>query len=172
MNILRASNLSIQDIGHCDLSFEITCELLPPYEDLSKYSVFSTPFPKYYDFDTSEFESINANKILLVAELSGLIYGYVLASKSWNNYVQIDDLAVDKKHRKTGVGRLLVEGVIGWAKEHELMGVRIETQSVNVSACHFYKKMGFKFGGFDKYLYSAISEVKSEVALYWYYFIK
>ena len=171
MTITRTTNLSQKDIKHCDFSFEIACELLPPYDDLSKIKTFPKPFVKSYGFEEDDFQNINGDKMLAVAKLADVVCGYVLVSKAWNNFAQIDDIAVDKKIRKSGLGCLLVREAIDWAKEQQLAGIRLETQSVNVSACHFYKKMGFEFGGFDKYLYAAIPDVKDEVALYWYYLI-
>ncbi|PUA29237.1 MAG: hypothetical protein B0W54_01140 [Cellvibrio sp. 79] len=169
MTITRTTNLTHKDINHCDFSFEITSELAPPYDDLSKIKNFPKPFNKSYGFEESDFLNVDDDKMLAVAKVSDLICGYVLVSKSWNGFAQIDDVAVDKKFRKSGLGRLLINDAIDWAREQQLVGVRLETQSVNVSACHFYKKMGFEFGGFDKYLYRAIPDVKDEVALYWCY---
>ena len=50
-------------------------------------------------------------------------------------------------------------------------GIRLETQTNNVTACRFYQRYGFKIGGFDKYLYTALGKEREEIALYWYLFL-
>ena len=106
--------------------------------------------------------------MLTVAKEAGEVRGYILISKGWNNYAVIDDFAVDRNIRRAGIGTRLMDQAVEWAKEHGLPGLRLETQSNNVQACRFYRKYGFDLGGHDKYLYTALEQSCSEIALFWY----
>lgn len=44
----------------------------------------------------------------------------------------------------------------------------LETQDINVSACHFYAKNRFVIGSVDTMLYSNLSTA-NEMAIFWYY---
>jgi len=112
MTITRISSLLRKDLKHCDFSFDITCELAPPYDDLSKVKTFSKSFLKSYGFEENDFLDVNSNKMLAVTKKSDLVCGYLLVSKAWNGFGQIDDVAVDKKFRKSGVVRLLVKKLL------------------------------------------------------------
>ena len=79
-----------------------------------------------------------------------------------------EDIAVDARRRRAGVGRALMDRAITWAVERGLAGVRLETQSNNVPACRFYESCGFHLGGFDRDLYRGLDGVTTEVALFWY----
>ena len=83
----------------------------------------------------------------------------------------IEDLAVDRSVRRSGIGSLLMDIAAEWTKELGLPTIRLETQSNNVPACRFYQRYGFKLGGFDRYLYSALDLQRHETALYWYLFV-
>jgi streptothricin acetyltransferase len=57
---------------------------------------------------------------------------------------------------------------IDWARGGGYPGLMLETQDINVAACRFYASLGFKLGGFDRYLYKAEMPGTDEIALYWY----
>jgi ribosomal protein S18 acetylase RimI-like enzyme len=58
-----------------------------------------------------------------------------------------------------------------WTKENNLKGIMLETQDVNLNACKFYIRYGFKLGGVDTMLYSNF-DTANQKALFWYYLIK
>ena len=51
-------------------------------------------------------------------------------------------------------------------------GLMLETQNTNPDACRFYKAMGFRIGGYDRFLYAALNETREETAVFWYRFIR
>ncbi|HWV11555.1 MAG TPA: GNAT family N-acetyltransferase [Pseudomonas sp.] len=166
MIIEHASQLSPDAIAHCDFSFEVTAELVAPYEALQARAV--APYRKAYEFDAEQFARVGADQVLLVARDAGRVCGYLLASEDWNRYGLVDDFAVDRGFRGTGLATQLMDHAIAWAKTRGLPGLRLETQSNNVPACRFYRRQGFELGGFDRYIYSALEQPRNEVALFWY----
>lgn len=87
---------------------------------------------------------------------------------NWNGYALIEDIAVAKDYRKKGVGTALLHKAIEWAKENKFCGLMLETQDINVSACHFYAKHQFIIGAVDTMLYSNLPTA-NEIAIFWYY---
>ncbi|MCT9127262.1 GNAT family N-acetyltransferase [Cupriavidus gilardii] len=90
----------------------------------------------------------------------------------WNGCASIDDIAISRRYRRSGVGRRLMDEAVAWTAALNLRAIRLETQSFNVSACRFYARYGFVLGGYDPYLHSQLDEnVRKDVALYWYLFL-
>ncbi|WP_026872004.1 GNAT family N-acetyltransferase [Inquilinus limosus] len=168
MMIETAERLAKADIAHCDFSFEIDSELVAPYRDPVEHARPVEPYRKAYEFDPEEFSDIGPDRMLAVAKDAGRLRGYILVSRSWNNYASIDDFAVDRAFRGAGIGLRLMDRSVRWAREQGLPGVRLETQSNNVPACRFYKRYGFVLGGYDEYHYATIPGLRNEVALFWY----
>ena len=56
----------------------------------------------------------------------------------------IDDICVDEKARKKGVGRSLYENVINYAKEKGCYNVTLNVWTCNPGAMKFYEEMGMK----------------------------
>ncbi|HEY8560757.1 MAG TPA: GNAT family N-acetyltransferase [Pyrinomonadaceae bacterium] len=75
------------------------------------------------------------------------------------------DLRVAPEHRGRGVGKLLFEKAVDWAKSRNCRLLKIETQNVNVPACRFYERRGCRLGGFNLHAYP---EEMKEIALFWY----
>jgi GNAT superfamily N-acetyltransferase len=75
------------------------------------------------------------------------------------------DLRVAPESRRQGIGRALVESAIGWAERRRCRMLKVETQNINVPACHLYAKCGFTLGAVDRYAYA---ELPNEVEMVWY----
>lgn len=75
------------------------------------------------------------------------------------------DLRVAPEYRGRGVGKLLFEKSIAWAKARNCRLFKVETQNINVPACRFYVSRGCHLGAFNLHAYPA--EMK-EVQLEWY----
>lgn len=50
-------------------------------------------------------------------------------------------------HRRKGIGRALVEEVLGWAAQHGVESLLLMVTSKNESAMRFYEELGFKGTG-------------------------
>ncbi|HEV7323218.1 MAG TPA: GNAT family N-acetyltransferase [Ensifer sp.] len=158
------------DFAGCDFSFEVTSEALPPFTGPGLGAV--TPvdvYTKAYGSDPRELLDASAepDAPLFVARIDGRLAGYMALSKAWNGFAEVDDIAVDKDARRAGVAKALMDQAVSWAKEQDLPGIRLETQSNNVAACRFYERYGFELSGYDRHLYSALKPGTREIALYW-----
>ncbi|KAL7794382.1 acyl-CoA N-acyltransferase [Trichoderma ceciliae] len=177
MEIRRATRLTKEDISDRDFSFEIFAEVGKPYESLALDGKITTnPLNvarKDFGFDESEFENIKEpDGALFTVVGGGSVYGYIHATKSWNNMVEIRWIVLDVSIRGHGYGRMLLDEVVKWARQLGVAGIRLESQSNNVAACLFYKRNGFMFGGYDEYLYKAIPQNRHETAFFWYYMLE
>jgi len=54
---------------------------------------------------------------------------------------------VDPAVRRAGVGRLLINAVVEWAKEREMRELKLMVTSVNQGAIAFYERNGFRMSG-------------------------
>lgn len=74
------------------------------------------------------------------------VLGYVsffFAYYSWTGKaVYLDDLYVREVFRKQGVGKMLLQSVIDFAKEEQCRKVRWQVSKWNANAIAFYKSMG------------------------------
>lgn len=75
------------------------------------------------------------------------------------------DLRVAPEYRGSGVGKLLFEASIDWAKARKCRLLKVETQNINVPACRFYERRGCHLGGFSLHAYP---ESMNEIALFLY----
>jgi ribosomal protein S18 acetylase RimI-like enzyme len=160
-------------LGGCDFSFLITREATPPFEgDWLAHVRPVEPYPKSYGFDPAELAPHIAaeDKALFVVIGDETPVGYIALSTDWNNLASIDDIAVDIDWRGTGAAQRLVQQAVTWAKERDLPGIRLETQTNNVAACRFYMRHGFALGGYDHHLYKGLSPGTRETALFFYRF--
>ncbi|WP_395505598.1 GNAT family N-acetyltransferase [Ectopseudomonas hydrolytica] len=169
MNIRQATDSCIALLARCDFSFMVDAEYAEPFDGTRTVPV-EPPYQKAYGFDPDELAEYldGPDSELFVAELSGRLVGYLAVSRGWNHFAVIEDIAVDAQHRGSGIARHLMDAAVGWARQENLAGVRLETQSNNVTACRFYNRYGFKLGGYDRYLYSGIHPNRQEVAMFWY----
>jgi ribosomal protein S18 acetylase RimI-like enzyme len=88
--------------------------------------------------------------LLLVAENEqGQVIGLLDASQRWTLWHRgpcalIEELVVDRKARRQGVGRALIEAAIDWARAQGCSEVEISTDTDNLPAQAFYRKLGFE----------------------------
>jgi ribosomal protein S18 acetylase RimI-like enzyme len=68
------------------------------------------------------------------------------------------DIRVRPNLRNSGIGSSLFRAVLEWARVHGCAQIRIETQNVNLSACHFYARMGCSVESIDRFAYSDLPE--------------
>jgi streptothricin acetyltransferase len=138
-----------------------------------RYEVVRVPaYEKSYLSDDLSGHLDHPEKAVFLAYLDGNVAGRVVLSVGWNRYTWIDDIAVDKRSRRAGVGRALMDQTVAWTNSLGLPGIRAETQNNNVPACNFYEACGFRLGGFDMDLYRGLDLMTKEVALFWYRHIR
>jgi GNAT superfamily N-acetyltransferase len=74
------------------------------------------------------------------------------------------DLRVDPDERAKGVGTQLFRAVERWAQRRGCRALEIETQNTNVTACHFYVRMGCVLALMDRFAYP---NAPAETQLIW-----
>lgn len=173
--IERVAFLTSFNLSTLDVSFDISAVVAKPYDkSLAQESILTTPSPprtKTYPHEPSEpREPSTEHLVLLALDDANRVGGYLKASKAWNGLVSLDDIAIHRPARRNGIARQLITELKSWTRELGLPAICAETQNTNVSACAFYRASGFKFGGYDEYLYHGIEGTRDEVALYWYWF--
>lgn len=75
------------------------------------------------------------------------------------------DIRVAASARRRGVGTALVAAAVTWASRHGCRQLKVETQSVNVTACRFYARHGFVLRSARGGVYPELPE---EIQLLWY----
>ena len=168
---LNQNNLN--DPGRCDGAFVIDSRLVPELVDgRISYHIESLPkrTKRYAERDEDYLATIkDPARTIFLAYLHGRVIGEIVLKEHWNNTAYIEDIVVHAGFRRQGAGRALIERAKQWAREHQLAGIMLETQDVNVAACRLYESCGFNLRGIDTHLYRAIEHVSGETALYWYY---
>jgi ribosomal protein S18 acetylase RimI-like enzyme len=172
MEILRVDSISMSELLSCDFSVDIDQIALPPFDKDTLHSFDKVEsYRKTYPVDSELLSKPvdQVNSMITVVKQDNILAGYIVVLRSWNNCGQIEDFAIDRKWRRNGFGRHLIDAAVKWAVETGLPTLRLETQSNNVNACMFYQRCGFKLGGFDRYIYAALpGPERNETALFWY----
>ena len=70
-----------------------------------------------------------------------------LADEEDSTHADLVSMWTDPAHRQAGVGRLLVEAVIEWARLRGVLTLRLMVTSTNDAAAAFYQRLGFAMTG-------------------------
>ena len=127
----------------------------------------SYPAPKEKTFDDVFFAKWLDHPIAYGAFIDHQMIGYVEgAMETWNQRFRISNICIfETSKRHTGIGKKLMETIIEVAQSLQARMVVLETQSCNVNAIEFYKKMGFCIIGFDLYAYSNMDREQHEIRI-------
>ncbi len=163
---------TIQNVDRCDNTFTVESRLvLSAVDGEISYSVAPIP-PRQKNFppEAKDYRAYltDPEKVIFFAYADGELAGQIRIMKWWNAFAYIDDLAVEPRFRKHGVGRALIQRGIEWARAKGFPGLMLETQNINIPACRLYKSCGFELGGFDRNVFKALMPSTDEIAMYWY----
>ncbi len=91
--------------------------------------------------------------LVAVDRESGGVMGYLtMQSQHPHRIALIQDLVVSQPFRGRHIGTRLLNVARGWAREHELYRLTVETQTKNYPGIAFCQQAGFGFCGFnDRY---------------------
>ena len=164
-------NQFINIVNNANESFPIIGKILPGFSNgIWSYEeeLYETPSEIRFPDDKLDWSAyVDSNeKVVLLAFHEDACIGQIRLVKDWNRFAYIENIAVKKDFRKSGVGHLLLEAAETWAKEQSLIGLSLEAQNDNLIACRFYVKEGFVLGGVDTLKHSANAEI--DITLYWY----
>jgi ribosomal protein S18 acetylase RimI-like enzyme len=91
----------------------------------------------------------------LVAEADNEVRGYAdLVAQPWQGIGWLANLAVDRGHRRQGIGTALMRHARQWAREQGLQVLLAEATTKNYPALCFYRRLGFQFCGFNDHYYT------------------
>lgn len=79
----------------------------------------------------------------IVAEKNSNIVGYIIAYEN-SGFFNFDSIAVNKKYRGLGIGKLLVNFMLDRSRKRGLKKASLEIRPTNKIALSFYKNLGFK----------------------------
>lgn len=177
--------LSLADYEAIPISFRVerVLRLTRPPENLIGF-IFSeqqldAPYIKDYDQPESR-PTVWANHWdiskwgMFTAEDRGVLVGGAVVAWGTPEILQLQgrsdicalwDIRVLPSYRGRGVGTALFRAAADWGRARGAVGMRIETQSINVPACRFYASQGCTLSAIDV---DAYPELPHEVQLIWY----
>lgn len=112
-------------------------------------SSFTIPWSK----KSFEDELKNKNAVYFVAVSDDTVMGYLGMWKIIDE-ADITNIAVSPQFRRSGVATLLLEHLIDYCKENNLMRITLEVRKSNTAAINLYEKFGFKNIGMRKAYYA------------------
>ncbi len=83
---------------------------------------------------------------LIVAERAGTVVGFAvgaLAGAGEERWGEIESVAVDQGSRRTGVGQLLCQRLMQWARSGGAERMELEVRQASVGAQMLYRRCGF-----------------------------
>lgn len=123
----------------------------------------SLPYSKTWKNSADELQELttiiekgNSFGAYIDHELTGWIIG---EQRVWNNSFYIENILVDEKHRREGIGNMLIKSVIKQARKLNCRVIELETQNTNYPAIQFYRRMGFNITGLNTRLYNHSEEI-------------
>lgn len=158
-------------VNQANEPFSIIGNILPSFSNGKwsyKEQLYDNPSETSFPDDELDWEEyIDSEKKVVFMALQGEeCIGQIRLVKDWNRFAYIENIAVRKSFRKSGVSQLLLEAAEAWAQCQSLLGLSLEAQNDNVIACRFYEKEGFVLGGADTLKQKANSNI--DITLYWY----
>ncbi|WP_343642027.1 MULTISPECIES: GNAT family N-acetyltransferase [Chryseobacterium] len=123
----------------------------------------SLPYTKIWETTSEDLEEMNTiieqgNSFgaFVNEELAGWI---ICEHRTWNNSFYIENILVDEKHRRQGIGIMLIKNAIKEARRLNCRVIELETQNTNYPAIQFYRRMGFNITGLNTRLYENTEEI-------------
>ena len=185
INIRENPTLSLEDYEAIPISFRVERVLRSerPPENFTGL-IFSeqqldAPYVKDYDLPDSR-PTVWASKWdiskwgIFSADDRGTLVGGAVVAWDTPEIFQLQgrrdicalwDIRIAPSYRGRGVGTALFRAAVDWARERGAVGLRIETQTINVAACRFYAAKGCTLSAVDVHEYP---ELPDETQLIWY----
>ncbi|RIW32504.1 GNAT family N-acetyltransferase [Bacillus salacetis] len=165
----------IEDINKTNDHFTLFGRVVPSLQS-GKWSyeeiLFEGPRETRFPDDKLDWgQYINQEgRALFLAYMDDTCMGQIRIVKDWNHFCYIENIAIKKEFRGSGIGKLLLTTAEDWAKQRNLIGMSLEAQDDNLGACRFYAKHGFILGGVDTLKQSHNPNI--DATLYWYKLFK
>jgi len=143
----------------------------PPELDISMRWRDATPRETVYaEYGEDRLRrALAKTDLFLVAEQGRALLGLLMVIvPSWTDAGEITDLVVDRKHRRSGAGRALVEAAAAWGRERSLRALWVEPRAENADAIEFYLALGFRLSGYNDRLHSNTDDAPGQQTIYMY----
>jgi ribosomal protein S18 acetylase RimI-like enzyme len=86
---------------------------------------------------------------------------------AWNSSLILHEFHIDPAYQRKGIGYRLMDALIAHtAASRQVRCIVAETQSTNVPAIQFYRRMGFVLDGIDLSYYTNDDVAHGEVAIF------
>jgi GNAT superfamily N-acetyltransferase len=91
---------------------------------------------------------LSGRTLVLVAVNDGMVIGMatvqtLVSTAEGGRVGLIEDVIVDKKHRRTGIGTLLLQGIVDWSRKARLKRLQLLADLDNKPAVDFYSSQGW-----------------------------
>ncbi|MER1959008.1 MAG: GNAT family N-acetyltransferase [Solibacillus sp.] len=116
--------------------------------DASVFKQVDCVMPKEYYMELLEQENskvfiVKAERIIGFAVIT-IEYASKFASLIQRKFAYIHDFGVDRSVKRQGIGSLLFEACVNWAKEQNVESVELNVWEFNEEAIAFYEKYNMK----------------------------
>jgi GNAT superfamily N-acetyltransferase len=138
-----------------ELSFRLIDEKIDP------------PLHKDYGSVAGKEHRLPEMDCVLVAEREGELVGLATAEyEAWSRRLAVRHLLVAAGHRRSGIGRALLDHLEAFARSTGARCLWLDTQNINYPAIQFYRRVGFRLCGLDESFCDPAGTDQNEVALF------
>ncbi|SIQ80586.1 MULTISPECIES: GNAT family N-acetyltransferase [unclassified Chryseobacterium] len=121
------------------------------------------PYNKIWETTSEDLEELNTiieQGNSFGAYVDGEIAGWIICEQRiWNNSFYIENILINEKYRRQGIGIMLIKSAIKEARKLNSRVIELETQNTNYPAIQFYRRMGFNITGLNTRLYENAEEI-------------
>lgn len=158
-------DVEVRDAGLGGLALTERAVEVPYVKDYDALDGGPVAWPRRFDVSTWGFLAARADGALVgaAAVVAGTDEIHMLEGR--DDLAVLWDIRVLPEARGQGVGAALFRAAEAWAATRGCRWLKVETQTVNVPACRFYRRMGCELGGLHRFAYP---DLPDEVQLLWY----
>jgi ribosomal protein S18 acetylase RimI-like enzyme len=135
-------------VAKMDRSYDTAMELIWSYvEGLPRLRSQELPTKKANEYRLDLDADPMSGWVVTIDEK---VCGFAAIEESqWNRRIVVSHFYVDRGARRQGVGRTLMDQVVGYAIAHGFPRIWLETRNDNLPAIAAYQRLGFVICGFD-----------------------
>lgn len=120
-------------------------------------------YTKVWETNSDDIEELNTiieNGHSFGAFADGELQAWIICEhRTWNNSFYIENILINEKYRRQGIGIMLIKNAIKEARTLNCRVIELETQNTNYPAIQFYRRMGFNITGVNTRLYDHSEEI-------------
>lgn len=114
--------------------------------------ILEKDFDNFWNYNIFKSELENPNSIYFIAKQSNEIIGFVGILLIIDT-AEITNIVVKKSYRGNGISKILMNHIINYCQEKNIVKINLEVNSKNESAINLYQSFGFKEVGLRKKYY-------------------